>query len=153
MIYISRMTIPINTPEHTPVFELVDVSLPLLKHAVVIFEKGATPTDAGCRIMERQSNIIPAILSPELWIRDNGQIIPLDFKYRMQYDPYQIRIEAFNTSTQNTVDLEVYLTNESWDMEQLFIDELKGIRKDISMMAGLLSNKKWISDTIEEMKK
>jgi len=151
MIYISRIEIPATTAAHTPVFELVDVSLPLLKHAIIIFEKAAAPQPAGCRIMERQSNIIPAILSPELWIRDNGQIIPLDFTYRMQYDPYQIRIEAYNTG-QDIVDLEVYLTNESWDMEQLFIDELKGIRKDMAMMASLLSDKEWIRETIEEIK-
>ncbi len=130
MIYVSRITIAAATAEASPMTETIEVSLPVVKGATLIFESGAELV--GARLLDRSLEFLPAIGSPERWIRDNAQAVRLDFTYRLQAAPYQIVIEAFNT-TAGDVELEVYVTVEQFDFEELLLEELKGIRSDLAV--------------------
>ncbi|KKL99834.1 hypothetical protein LCGC14_1810510 [marine sediment metagenome] len=130
MIYVSRITIAANTAEAAPMTEPIEVFLSVVKGATFIFESGAEAV--GARLLDRSLEFLPAVGSPERWVRDNGEAVRLDFTYRLQAAPYQITIAAFNT-TGAEVELEVYIRVEQFDFEELLLEELKGLRSDLAV--------------------
>ncbi len=130
MIYVSRITIAANTAEAAPMTEPIEVFLPIVKGATFIFESGAEAV--GARLLDRSLEFLPAVGSPERWVRDNAEAVRLDFTYRLQAAPYQINVEAFNT-TGGDVELEVYVNIEQFNFEELLLEELKGLRSDLAV--------------------
>ena len=130
MIYVSRITITAGTTEAAPLSEIIEVSLPVVKGVTFVFESGAELV--GARLSDRSLEFLPASGSAERWVRDNGQAVRLDFKYKLQARPFDITVEAFNT-TGGDVELEVYINVEQFDFEELLLEEIKGLRSDLAV--------------------
>lgn len=130
MLFVSRIAVLANTPASAPVFGVIETPLPWIKELLLIFE--GNKVDMGCRLLNRASLMFPTVGSSEIWIRHNGAPIRLNEpRYELKGSPFEIRIEAYNTTGGN-LDLDVYVTCEAWETQERLIDEIKGLRKDLN---------------------
>ena len=134
MIFVCRMTVAANTAEGARIRETIEPPLPIIRDVQIIFE--GSKVDAGIRILDRESLFVPATGSPEQWVRPNAQPVKISMlHYRLQREPFEIQIEAYNNG-QAEIDIDIYLTCEAWDPEEILLNEIKGLRGDLEKLLG-----------------
>ena len=134
MIFVCRMTVAANTAEGARIQETIETPLPVLRDVQIIFE--GAKVDAGIRILDRESLFVPAQGSTEQWVRHNAQPIEISMlHYKLQQEPFEIQIEAYNNGSAE-IDIDIYLTCEAWDPEEILLNEIRGLRRDIKEILG-----------------
>ena len=134
MIFVCRMVVAANTAEGARIRETIETPLPVVRDVQIIFE--GSKVDAGIRILDRESLFVPAQGSTEEWVRHNAQPVEISMlHYKLQQEPFEIQIEAYNNG-QAEIDIDIYLTCEAWDPEEILLNEIRGLRGDIEKVLG-----------------
>ncbi len=108
MYYVVNLSIPINTPEATPLSAMISPVERLIKEVQIVYLDD--PTTVGVRILDGSSRpAIPSSLSPGRWLLASGVgivTIPAD-EIALSGSPYLVTVEAYNTSASVAVDIQL----------------------------------------------